>query len=58
MPRFCATLMHSSMPLKQQRFDMKDTPMAKTEIRNEGMRISGEVVFTDKVVEVLYPFTD
>jgi putative phosphonoacetaldehyde dehydrogenase len=37
---------------------MKDTPMAKTEIRNEGMRISGEVVFTDKVVEVLYPFTD
>jgi putative phosphonoacetaldehyde dehydrogenase len=46
------------MPLKQQRFDMKDTPMAKTEIRNEGMRISGEVVFTDKVVEVLYPFTD
>ena len=32
--------------------------MAKTEIRNEGMRISGEVVFTDKVVEVLYPFTD
>ena len=58
MPRFCATLMHSSMLLKQQRFDMKDTPMAKTEIRNEGMRISGEVVFTDKVVEVLYPFTD
>jgi putative phosphonoacetaldehyde dehydrogenase len=46
------------MPLKQQRFDMKDTPMAKTEIRNEGMRISGEVVFTDKVVKVLYPFTD
>ena len=46
------------MLLKQQRFDMKDTPMAKTEIRNEGMRISGEVVFTDKVVEVLYPFTD
>ena len=32
--------------------------MAKTEIRNEGMRISGEVVFTDKVVEVLYPYTD
>lgn len=32
--------------------------MAKTEIRNEGMRISGEVVFTDKVVKVLYPFTD
>ncbi len=33
---------------------MKDT----IEIRNEGMRIGGEVVFTDKVVEVRYPYTD
>ncbi|NKB54283.1 MAG: phosphonoacetaldehyde dehydrogenase [Rhizobiaceae bacterium] len=30
----------------------------KTEIRNEGMRIGGEVVFTDAVVEVKYPYTD
>ncbi len=28
------------------------------EIRNEGMRIGGEVVFTDDVVEVRYPYTD
>lgn len=28
------------------------------EIRNEGMRIGGEVVFTDEVVEVRYPYTD
>lgn len=27
-------------------------------IRNEGMRIGGEVVFTDKVIEVRYPYTD
>ncbi|MFD1158747.1 phosphonoacetaldehyde dehydrogenase [Roseovarius aestuarii] len=33
---------------------MKDS----IEIRNEGMRIGGEVVFTDDVVEVLYPYTD
>lgn len=32
--------------------------IAKTDIRNEGMRIGGEVVFTDNVVEVLYPYTD
>jgi phosphonoacetaldehyde dehydrogenase len=32
--------------------------MTKTDIRNEGMRIGGEVVFTDNVVEVLYPYTD
>jgi putative phosphonoacetaldehyde dehydrogenase len=32
--------------------------MSKTEIRHEGMRIGGEVVFTDKVVEVLYPYTE
>ncbi|WP_323780037.1 phosphonoacetaldehyde dehydrogenase [Leisingera sp.] len=30
----------------------------KTEIRSEGMRIGGEVVFTDDVVEVLYPYTN
>lgn len=28
------------------------------DIRNEGMRIGGEVVFTDKVIEVRYPYTD
>ena len=33
---------------------MKD----RTEIRNEGMRIGGEAVFTDKAVEVKYPYTD
>ena len=32
--------------------------MTKIEIRNEGMRIGGEVVFTDNVIEVLYPYTD
>lgn len=30
----------------------------KTEIRHEGMRIGGEIVFTDAVVEVKYPYTD
>ncbi|MFZ1725849.1 MAG: phosphonoacetaldehyde dehydrogenase [Albidovulum sp.] len=33
---------------------MKD----KTGIRHEGMRIGGEIVFTDDVIEVLYPYTD
>ncbi|WP_371229931.1 phosphonoacetaldehyde dehydrogenase [Roseovarius sp. 2305UL8-3] len=32
--------------------------MDKTEIRNEGMRIGGEVVFTDDVIEVRYPYTE
>jgi len=32
--------------------------MSKTDIRHEGMRIGGEVVFTDDVVEVLYPYTE
>nr|ACA21526.1 putative aldehyde dehydrogenase protein [marine bacterium 01-004080] len=32
--------------------------MTKIEIRNEGMRIGGKVVFTDDVIEVLYPYTD
>ncbi len=30
----------------------------KIEIRHEGMRIGGEAVFTDDVVEVRYPYTD
>ncbi len=30
----------------------------KIEIRHEGMRIGGEVVFTEDVVEVHYPYTD
>jgi putative phosphonoacetaldehyde dehydrogenase len=33
---------------------MKDS----IEIRHEGMRIGGETVFTDKVIEVRYPYTD
>ncbi len=30
----------------------------KRDFRNEGMRIGGEVVFTDAVIEVKYPYTD
>ncbi|MEH6833031.1 MULTISPECIES: phosphonoacetaldehyde dehydrogenase [Falsihalocynthiibacter] len=30
----------------------------KSEIRNEGMRIGGEIVFTDDVIPVHYPFTN
>ena len=30
----------------------------KIEIRHEGMRIGGEVVFTDDVVNVHYPYTN
>ena len=29
-----------------------------SEIRNEGMRIGGEIVFTDETVPVLYPYTN
>lgn len=29
-----------------------------TDIRHEGMRIGGEVVFTDEVIEVKYPYTN
>ncbi len=32
--------------------------MSKTDVRHEGMRIGNDVVFTDDVVEVLYPYTD
>ncbi len=32
--------------------------MSKIEVRNEGMRIGGEIIFTDDVVEVLYPYTE
>ncbi|MDP5219372.1 phosphonoacetaldehyde dehydrogenase [Ruegeria sp. 2205SS24-7] len=32
--------------------------MKKADIRNEGMRIGGEIVFTDDVVPVHYPYTD
>ncbi len=31
--------------------------MNKSDIRHEGMRIGGEVVFTDDVIEVTYPYT-
>ena len=44
-------------PLRQ-RSEMKDSDMNKIEIRNEGMRIGGETVFTDDVIEVFYPYTD
>ena len=37
---------------------MKDQPMTQNEIRNEGMRIGGEIIFTDDVVPVKYPYTD
>ena len=38
---------------------MKDNAMKdKTGIRHEGMRIGGEIVFADDVIEVLYPYTD
>jgi putative phosphonoacetaldehyde dehydrogenase len=38
---------------------MKDAEMSKKiEVRHEGMRIGGEIVFTDDVVEVRYPYTD
>ena len=30
----------------------------QTDIRHEGMRIGGEVVFTDDVIEVKYPYTE
>ncbi|SLN10493.1 NADP-dependent glyceraldehyde-3-phosphate dehydrogenase [Roseovarius litorisediminis] len=33
---------------------MKDT----IEVRHEGMRIGGEIVFTDDVIEVKYPYTE
>ena len=32
--------------------------MLKNDIRHEGMRIGGEKVFTEKVIEVKYPFTN
>ncbi|MBU2998244.1 phosphonoacetaldehyde dehydrogenase [Roseovarius nubinhibens] len=32
--------------------------MSKDELRHEGMRIGGEVVFTDEVIEVRYPYTN
>ena len=44
---------------QRRRFDMKDADMnKKIEVRHEGMRIGGEVVFTDDVVEVRYPYTE
>ena len=32
--------------------------MSNSEVRHEGMRIGGEVIFTDEVVEVRYPYTE
>ncbi|WP_299988605.1 phosphonoacetaldehyde dehydrogenase [uncultured Ruegeria sp.] len=37
---------------------MKDQTMSKFEVRNEGMRIGGEIVFTEETVPVLYPYTN
>jgi acyl-CoA reductase-like NAD-dependent aldehyde dehydrogenase len=37
---------------------MKDQTMSKIEVRNEGMRIGGEIVFTDETIPVLYPYTN
>ncbi|CUH50702.1 phosphonoacetaldehyde dehydrogenase [Shimia marina] len=37
---------------------MKDQTMSTTEIRNEGMRIDGKVVFTEDTIPVLYPYTN
>ncbi len=34
------------------------TSVDKADIRHEGMRIGGEIVFTDDVIEVKYPYTD
>ena len=31
--------------------------MTRIEVRHEGMRIGGEKVFTDRVIEVRYPYT-
>ena len=32
--------------------------MSKIELRHEGMRIGGEIIFTDDLVEVNYPYTN
>ena len=32
--------------------------MTRIEVRHEGMRIGGEIVFTDDLIEVKYPYTD
>ena len=32
--------------------------MSKQTIRNEAMRIGGEKIFTDKTVDVTYPYTE
>ncbi|KZY48848.1 phosphonoacetaldehyde dehydrogenase [Roseovarius sp. HI0049] len=32
--------------------------MTKSDIRHDGMRIGGETVFTDAVIEIRYPYTD
>ena len=37
---------------------MDDSDMSKIELRHEGMRIGGEIIFTDDLVEVNYPYTN
>ena len=32
--------------------------MSKQTIRNEAMRIGGEKIFTDKTVDITYPYTE
>ena len=43
---------------RQRHFEVKDLNMTTIDIRNEGMRIGGEVVFGDDVVPVHYPYTN
>ena len=37
---------------------MKDQTMSNIEIRNEGMRVGDEIIFTDETVPVHYPYTN
>src|SRR5690606_24350524 len=48
------------LPLRLHRsgaLTMRDADMTTRDIRHEGMRIGGEKVFTDRVIEVRYPYT-
>lgn len=60
MPLSYVILMRSTIQPLQRLFDMstsdKSAPLRK--VRHEGMRIGGEVVFTDHVIEVPYPYID
>ncbi|WP_212751928.1 iron-containing alcohol dehydrogenase [Roseovarius arcticus] len=47
-----------SLAHPNRRRAVRGQPMTKIEQRHEGMRIVGEIVFIDDVIEVLYPYTD